>query len=324
MNSFIKPFTCVALMLTTALGSIMNVSFAHGSADTHAAGSASVTDKTRYCWQDPAFEAIELKAGKGAFTLYHYRQDKSLANEIAAWALELDSELQAFFELDRQSSFRLYVASDRRHWERLAGTNLDWEKAWYVVGSMLTANDQVVINPEKWDQRSHDFVVLRELVKHELAHSYAYALRGKFDSEQCLLKSDDELEQEQEKSMSPYWIEEGLATVVAGQLTTWQDRVVKSLQENPEFAHAMDPKRPNYSRAGAATQFLLDTYGKASYFQALKLVTDECREDQVRCNATFLGHFSQDRQQLESRWLAYISSKWPEYKEDKAHRQAGR
>ncbi len=318
MNAFVKTFLASPVMATIGLCLMTHVSHAHGLANTHATAPEPVMAKTAsYCWQDPKFQAIELKAGKGAFTIYHYAQDKQLATEIADSALALDSELQNFFELDRQSPFRLYVATDRSHWERLAGTNLDWEKAWYVVGSMLTANDQVVINPDKWDKRSHDFVVLRELVKHELAHSYAYALRGEFDSEQCLLKSEDELAQEQEKSMSPYWIEEGLATVVAGQMLTWKDRLVKSLKENAEFAHAMDPKRPNYSRAGAATLFLLETYGKSSYFEALKLVTDGCRDDQAKCNAKFLGHFNKDNHQLEQQWLDYINKKWPEYKENR-------
>ncbi|WDE06703.1 hypothetical protein SG34_007300 [Thalassomonas viridans] len=321
MNSFVKSFISISLAVTAGLCFMTNVSYAHGWEKTHFTGSEAAAG-AGYCWQDPRFRAIKLKAGKGAFTIYHYVGDKELAEEIAASALTLDKELQDFFELERQSPFRLYVATDRQHWERLSGTNLDWEKAWYVVGSMLTANDQVVINPDKWDKRSHEFVVLRELVKHELAHSYAYALRGQFDSEQCRLTSDDELEQEQEKSMSPYWIEEGLATVVAGQLSTWEDRVVKSLKENSEFAHAMDPKRPNYSRAGAATLFLLETYGKETYFQALKLVTDGCRDDQPKCNAKFLGAFSQDSKQLEAQWLAYIDKKWPEYKEEQPDKQA--
>lgn len=218
---------------------------------------ADPTVATQKCAELPEFKIMTDASGLRKVHIHYSSADRARVGDILRISVKADLELKEFFNLSVTTPYRVYVAGSRQQFERLVGQKYDWKENWWVVGSYLSPNESVVLSPSLWDDRSAVYVDLKKLIKHEMAHSYSLSLLSKVPDSTCTIK----------KSTGgafdgyTYWLEEGLATLVSGQLDDWKDRISDNLSAFPNL---------DYPTAASLVDYLIGTKGKRKILDAIR------------------------------------------------------
>lgn len=286
--------------LTVALALILLINL---NVDLTSGNGTPGTDIFSVCIEDANFDLLATQDLGKSISVYYYPHLKPLAETILFEAQQSMFELIAYFGFTLSHESRIYLATDREHLNALVGRET---KPW-VVGTALDANDIVILNPDHWNPRSHEFVRLSELVKHELAHAFTQQLNSQITQLSC---------QEHKKNNSdPYWFSEGLATVVSGQMETWRNRVMYDFEAHPAFEQIF--QYTGYATAGTAVKYLLDQFGRERLLMAIRSMPPGYYEKQADSDLVLFDVLGKSKESLQAQWREYALTFYPPQKRDK-------
>lgn len=214
------------------------------------------------CRPEPRYRASEFKDDGIRVWADPAAVSESTVSLVGQAARAAKRDLQNFFNLVGPATYSIFIAASTEDFDALAGTQTDWEKFDWIVGLRLRDGTHVIRDPKTWSAKSRTFVKIDELIKHEMAHSFDFALNGKGQMPDCVAEGEA-------GGLGGWlWIEEGLASYAAGQHLTWRGRAKFDFEKFPRFAQIAD--YGNYTTAASAVDYLITRFSKDRVFNVIR------------------------------------------------------
>ncbi|MEZ4270814.1 MAG: hypothetical protein R3C68_05100 [Myxococcota bacterium] len=171
-------------------------------------------------------------------------------------------DLRTFFGFDIDAPYRIFLAKDHDQFDAIRGKKVDWAHTKKnIVGSAMSATEQVILNPALWSDLSRTYIDLNSLIKHEMAHGYVSWLVGnssEFTVDPYCIKPATEV------GTRHYWLDEGIATLASGQLDDWKRYLSSDFDTHKSFAAT-----PSYTALATVIEFLIQKFGKQRLFEVI-------------------------------------------------------
>ena len=211
------------------------------------------------CSNASVFQRLNTSRPAAARSIEIYYENGSLetARKAEIAAARANSMLEAYFGFALGKTFHLYIVSSRSSLDAFTGTaNEDW-----VVGTAVTPYDVVILDDAAWTEKTKKFVNFNKLIHHEMVHSFTMQL-GAGDSRKCFYGHIGPIEM--------FWLDEGMATYLSGQLEDWKSDIKKyDFEKYSQFSDSLD-QADSYAVSATTVEFLIQRLGKEKILEIFR------------------------------------------------------